>query len=189
MRYGVGSVEALVEPYEPFANVVLRNTIQQRFEIPTLARLLGLPKGGEILEVGCGRGVAFAPLVEHCAPASLTAIDIDPALVAEARGFASGAALDVDVLEADVRELPFPANSFDLVVDFGTCYHVAQPDRALREISRILRRGGLLVHETSLAQLCSHPDRFCGRSLPWAAARELVPRRKVVFWATREKIV
>lgn len=174
------------EAYEPFPNVAGRNAIQERFEIPTLARLLRLPAGGDLLEVGCGRGVALAPLAAACRPSSLTAIDVDPELAAEARSTAAAAGLDADLRQADVRALPFADASFDLVVDFGTCYHIARPDRALGELERVLRPGGLLVHETPLAQLCSHPTRFRG-GLPWASVPRLAPCRSAVFWAARRK--
>ena len=39
-----------------------------------------------------------------------------------------------------MRVLPFPEASFDLVVDFGTCYHVSRRALALREITRVRRR-------------------------------------------------
>ena len=83
-------MDTQVEPYEPFANVPLRNLIQERLRSRRSRVSPRLPKGGAIL--GCGRGVAFAPLAEQCEPASLTAIDIDHALVAEARISARAAA-------------------------------------------------------------------------------------------------
>jgi ubiquinone/menaquinone biosynthesis C-methylase UbiE len=187
MRYHSGSADVVSEPYEPFANVAFRNAIQQRFEVPTLAALLRLPTGGDLLEVGCGRGVAFGPLSATCNPASLTAIDVDAALVAEARAAVVATGIDASVFAADVRSLPFPADSFDLVVDFGTCYHIADPECALVEISRVLRPGGLFVHESVVAQLVSHPHRFRGRGLPWTAVPELRPTASAIFWASRRK--
>jgi ubiquinone/menaquinone biosynthesis C-methylase UbiE len=58
-----------------------------------------------------------------------------------------------------------------MVIDFGTCYHVSGGTQgslmALREITRVLRPGGLFVHETCVAQHLAHPVRSFGRSLPW----------------------
>jgi len=175
-----------VETYQPFPNVQGRNAIQERFEVPTLARLLRLPAGGDLLEVGCGRGVALGPLAAACRPASLTGVDVNAALIAEARAAAEAAGVAAELRRADVRDLPFPEASFDLVVDFGTCYHIARPELALAELERVLRPGGLLVHETPLAQLCSHPTRFRG-GLPWSSAPRLVPERRALFWAARRK--
>src|SRR5215217_408870 len=50
--------------YEAFPNVEARNGLQERIEIPLMLRALGLEKGGRILEVGCGRGIAFRVFAE-----------------------------------------------------------------------------------------------------------------------------
>jgi ubiquinone/menaquinone biosynthesis C-methylase UbiE len=86
-----------------------------------------------------------------------------------------------------VRAMPFPDHSFDVVIDFGTCYHVDRPSEALEEISRVLRPGGTFAYETPLNQLISHPIRSAGRRLPWAAAADLIPERHALLWAARSK--
>jgi SAM-dependent methyltransferase len=95
-------------------------------------------------------------------------------------------------VHADVRALPLDAGSFDLVIDFGTCYHVgggAEGARqALAEVARVLRPGGLFVHETPVAQHLAHPIRSFGRTLPWGAVPELVRDRAAVLWAGRRRV-
>ena len=86
-----------------------------------------------------------------------------------------------------MRGLPFPEASFDLVVDFGTCYHVSRRAQALREIARVLAVGGRFVYETRPSQLLAHPVRSWGRRLPWDAVPELVPDRHALLWASRVK--
>ena len=180
-------VPAIAEvAYRPFPNLAHRNLIQARFELPTLVALLHPPVEGDVLEVGCGRGVALEPLARLLRPRSLTGVDVDPVAAAEAARAIRAGGLAASVAPADVRELPVEARSFDLVVDFGTCYHVADPARALAEVARVLRPGGVFLHETPLAQALSHPTRFRGR-LPWSAAPELRPGRSAVFWALRAR--
>jgi SAM-dependent methyltransferase len=170
-----------VPGYVPFPSLPHKNLLQAGFEVPTLARALRLPRGGRVLEVGCGRGVALGPLAELLEPERLVGVDVDEIALREA---ARGPA---ETLRADVRALPFDAASFDLVVDFGTCYHVAEPERALREVARVLAPGGLFVHETEISQLLAHPIRSFGRALPWAAAPELAPERSALLWGSRRR--
>jgi SAM-dependent methyltransferase len=131
-------------------------------------------------------------LAERLAPSELTGIDVDAALVDAARERVrrngTRAALEV----GDVRALPFASGSFDLVIDFGTCYHVAGGltgrITALNEIARVLRVGGLLVHETRIAQQLAHPIRSFRRRLPWRAITMLVPERSALLWTARRRI-
>jgi len=96
------------------------------------------------------------------------------------------------LVEGDVRDLPFEDGRFDLVVDFGPCYHVSdgmdERRTALREVARVLQPGGLFVHETRIGQRLAHPLRSLGRPLPWWAVPSLVPDRRAVLWAARRKI-
>ena len=179
------------EEYRPFPDMGRRNLYQEVLEVPAMVRALELPRGRRVLEVGCGRGVALAPLLRWLRPKRLTGLDVDRQLLeiaaARLRGLPGEQALAL--VEGDVRELPFPSGSFDVVIDFGTCYHVARRAQALREIARVLAPGGLLVHETRANQLVSHPVRSWGRSLPWSAVPQLVLQRHTLLWAARVKAV
>lgn len=178
--------------YVRFDNVESRNGLQERVEVPLLVRALRLPHGGRVLEVGCGRGVALPVLAARLSPAWLIGIDLDPSLVELARQRIRASGARAEVQRADVRELPFDAGSFDLVIDFGTCYHVgggvAGAIAALGEIARVLRPGGLFVHETPVAQHLAHPVRSFGRGLPWSAVPQLVPLRRAVLWGVRRNL-
>ena len=170
--------------YREFPNLAHRNMLQERLEVPALVRLLDLPRAGRVLEVGCGRGVALPALAALCAPTRLTGLDIDSALIAEADRHCRARRVSAELCRGDVREMPFPDGSFDLVVDFGTCYHVSHPEVALCEIARVLDDSGQFVHETRLSQLLAHPRRSTRRPLPWTAAPEFVRSRNALLWAT-----
>ena len=173
--------------YRPFPNQEWRNRLQAGLEVPAMARALALPVGGRLLEVGCGRGVALAPLARACSPRSFAAIDLEPDLIDEAQRAAALAGLGVDLRVADLRDLPFADGSFDLVVDFGTSYHIARREDGLREAARVLAPGGLFVHESPLSQAFAHPTRWTWRRLPWGSAPELLPCRQAGLWAARMK--
>jgi cytochrome P450 len=70
--------------YRPFPNEGPRNWRQEHLEIPLMLRTLDIPRGGRVLEVGCGRGIALPALARNLKPARLVGIDIDPALLVEA---------------------------------------------------------------------------------------------------------
>lgn len=168
--------------YEPFPNEGGRNYRQQNWEIPAMIRALRIPAGGRVLEVGCGRGVALPVLAKRLAPARLVGLDIDEELLAEARADCPGS---TELVAGDVRELPFPDGSFDTVIDFGTLFHIARPEDAVREVARVLAPGGGCFHEAKLSQVLSHPFRSRGRSIPWSASAELRGGRWVLLWAAR----
>jgi SAM-dependent methyltransferase len=180
------------EQYLPFGNMESRNGLQERVEVPLLVRALRLPRGGRVLEVGCGRGVALPVLAERLRPDALVGVDIDPTLVEQARRRIVRTATRAVVHVADVRDLPFDSATFDVVIDFGTCYHVSGGAAgrldALGEIARVLRIGGLFVHETPVAQHLAHPVRSFGRRLPWALAPGFASERCAVLWTARRRV-
>lgn len=180
-----------VGDYMPFGNVETRNGLQALVEIPLMIRALRLPHGARLLEIGCGRGVALPVLDDRLSPVELVGLDVDRELLAHAGQRLRNTATEATLVEGDVRDLPFEAARFDLVVDFGTCYHVSDTmdgrRTALREIARVLRPGGLFVHETRVAQCLAHPLRSFGRRLPWWSVPSLVPERRGMLWVARRK--
>ena len=95
-----------------------------------------------VLEVGCGWGELAARL-ELEAEASVVGVDLSPRMVELARQ------RGVDAIVGDVQELEYPDGSFDAVVAAWMLYHVPDLDRALGEIARVLRTGGVLVATTN----------------------------------------
>ena len=178
---------SVLQDYQPFPDVARRNFIQESLEVPAMVQLLGLPQGGRVLEVGCGRGVALPPLAQALRPQLLTGVDVDEALLVDASRRVAEKSVRARLIRADVRELPFPGDSFDIVIDFGTCYHIGQPERGMREVVRVLSTGGLFVSETLSSQLLSHPFRSRRRPLPWESLPELELHRQGVLWKARRK--
>jgi ubiquinone/menaquinone biosynthesis C-methylase UbiE len=174
--------------YEPFPDVERRNVLQERVEVPALIHSLKLPTGARILEVGCGRGVALPPVALLTRPRELVGLDVDPALLAVARRRLERRGIDAQLVHGDVRSLPFPAASFDVVIDFGTVWHIADAERALQEIARVLVPGGRFVHETRVSQRLAHPVRSRRGGLPWNAAPRLTRHRTAVLWASRRAL-
>ncbi len=97
-----------------------------------------------VLEVACGTGVVTRALAESLPDdCDIVATDLNDAMVAH--GQHVGTARSVTWRQADVIDLPFPADTFDVVVcQFSVMFF---PDRvaAYREIRRVLRPGGTFL--------------------------------------------
>ncbi len=174
--------------YQPFPNEEGRNTRQSQLEIPAMVRALGIPSDARILEVGCGRGVALPVLDELCSPRRLVGLDIDPDLLDEAASALREHGTRAELYAADVRRMPFEDGAFDVIIDFGTLFHIARPQVASAEIARVLAPGGMFVHETKASQLLSHPVRSRGRRLPRLEHDGLRSRRWAMLWAAHAKV-
>jgi 2-polyprenyl-3-methyl-5-hydroxy-6-metoxy-1,4-benzoquinol methylase len=99
--------------------------------------------GKDVLDVGCGSGIATQLLAE--AGANVTAIDLTPWAVDTTRRRLAAFELAADVRQADAEQLPFADASFDLVFSWGVIHHSSDMDRALAELVRTCRPGGQLV--------------------------------------------
>jgi ubiquinone/menaquinone biosynthesis C-methylase UbiE len=97
---------------------------------------------GEVLEVAIGTGLNL----EHYPPdVALTGIELSPAMLAIARRRADDLDRPVELRVGDAEALDLPSATFDTVVcTFSLC---AIPDhrKALVEMARVLRPGGLLL--------------------------------------------
>jgi ubiquinone/menaquinone biosynthesis C-methylase UbiE len=122
-----------------------------------------------------------------CEPTRLVGLDIDPELLAVAAESLREHGAEAELVAADVREMPFEAGAFDVIVDFGTLFHIARPQAATAEIARVLAPGGTFVHETKASQLLSHPVRSRGRRLPRLEHDGLRQRRWAMLWAAHSK--
>jgi SAM-dependent methyltransferase len=118
-------------------------TARAPWHVLTLAHLPDV-RGKRVLEIGCGRG-AFARYLAQQG-ASLVAADFSPAAVSHARKRLEG--FDATAIVADIQSIPFPDESFDVVVSQETLEHVPDPEQGLRELVRVTRRGGRLLVTT-----------------------------------------
>ena len=97
-----------------------------------------------VLEVGTGPGF-FAILLRELG-CDVTAIDLTPAMLAEAKENAGDLAGEIRFMEMNAEELAFAAESFDAVVSRNLTWNLPHPDRAYAEWARVLEPGGLLLN-------------------------------------------
>lgn len=99
------------------------------------------------LDVGCGGGLATEALASR--GLHITGIDISEASLESARRHAAEAGVDtVQYRTGSAYEIPFPDASFDGVVISDVLEHLHDVPRAVREMKRVLRPGGVLVFDT-----------------------------------------
>lgn len=97
---------------------------------------------GKTLEVGIGTGLNLPFYPDDV---NLTGIDFSPAMLQIARSRAEQLGRTADLREADALDLPFPDACFDTVVSTYALCAVPDENRAVSEMSRVLRPGGLLL--------------------------------------------
>jgi SAM-dependent methyltransferase len=102
-----------------------------------------LPRGGRILEVGCGSGGLL--VAASRAGATITGVDVAARWLVVARRRLADHGLDVGLIAAAAERLPWPDGWFDAVVADSVLEHLDTPARALDEWVRVLRPGGRLV--------------------------------------------
>ncbi|ORT54824.1 methyltransferase domain-containing protein [Streptomyces sp. CB03238] len=116
------------------------------------AYLLGeLRPGLDVLDVGCGPGTITADLAALVAPGGhVTAVDAAGDVLEQARATVRERGLDnVRFAVADVHALDLPDDSFDVVHAHQVLQHVGDPVRALREMRRVCRPGGVVAARDS----------------------------------------
>jgi ubiquinone/menaquinone biosynthesis C-methylase UbiE len=103
---------------------------------------LGELHGLHVLDYGCGHGMAAVVLARR--GARVTAFDLSPGYLDEARARAAANAVAVEFAQADGERLPFADEAFDRVWGNAILHHL-DLERAGRELFRVLRSGGRAV--------------------------------------------
>jgi ubiquinone/menaquinone biosynthesis C-methylase UbiE len=178
----------VTDVYRTFKLVGRRNFMHRVLEVPMMVHCMAIPNYASILEIGCGPGLALEPIAQSCRPIRLVGIDIEKDMLLEADKRIRQKNMKVELYQQDVRDLQFDDGMFDIVIDFGTCYHIRKRPRALREIARVLKTGGMVIYESKLNQFLSHPFRFRNAKMPWHLVPEMKAGRQMIMWSSRFRI-
>jgi ubiquinone/menaquinone biosynthesis C-methylase UbiE len=151
--------------YNPFLWLGERRGMRSR------RRRLLAGASGRVLEIGAGTGLNL----RHYPPAVEEVVLAEPVEEMSARIDVSVRADDlaVSVVQARAEELPFADDAFDTVVSTMVLCTVADPERAMAEIRRVLRPGGRLLFcehvRSDSPRLARWQERLAE---PWAAFAE-----------------
>jgi ubiquinone/menaquinone biosynthesis C-methylase UbiE len=124
---------------------VLRSHTWRTAENSAAYLLPELRPGLSLLDVGCGPGTITVDLARRVAPGGCTGIDRAGDIIEQARSHAAAQGVAVELSAADVYGLPFADASFDVVHAHQVLQHLTEPVRALRELRRVLKPGGVLA--------------------------------------------
>ena len=122
-----------------------------------LARLLGPPRGGLILEVAVGTGANLTHLAAAAGPEStLVGVDLSLAMLQRAKRRAAkhrSRQPRTCLIRADACHLPFAADSFDAVFHFGGINMFGSIEQALAEMVRVAKPGApILVGDEGMSE-------------------------------------
>lgn len=130
----------------PLYDAIVRATTRERRFKRALIRQLELREGHSVLDLATGTGTLAVWMKQAEPRAAVTAVDIDPAILARAQRKASLARTEIRFDRADCQALPYPDEDFDRVVSSLLFHHLPWQDKVLaaREAYRVLRPAGEL---------------------------------------------
>jgi ubiquinone/menaquinone biosynthesis C-methylase UbiE len=106
----------------------------------------GIAPGHDVLDLGCGTGTLALMIKDAHPAANVSGVDIDPRILAIARGKVAAAGVDVRLVEGSATAPPLPPASFDRVLSSLVLHHLTTPQKrqALAAARQLLRPGGEL---------------------------------------------
>ena len=127
--------------YDIFVNIINRKTHRRLKEIVSDL----VEPDDTVLECACGTGLLSAVIAEKCR--QLTATDFSEKMLKKAEKNCR-AFRNITYAPADITALPFADGSFDKVVAGNVIHLLDNPMKALGELNRVCKDGGMLIIPT-----------------------------------------
>ena len=110
-------------------------------------REIGLTAGDSVVEIGCGNGYFAIPAARVVSPATVYALDLDGALLAELETLASQQEIEnLRTIEGDARNLAdHLPERVDIALLANTCHGIEHPGPLITDIEDVLTEGGRLI--------------------------------------------
>jgi len=172
---------------EEYARAADKKLERARRLVAEVARRHTAVEGGRVLDVGCGDGINCL-VMAHVTHARVVGADlrlplfepVEQRRLAELviarldrdRRFADVVAqLPVRFTRADATSLPFPDDSFDVLLSRSALEHIVPVERALAEMARVTRAGGVIHHAVDPYYWLRGCHKRGLVDIPWAHAR------------------
>ena len=104
---------------------------------------LVVPDGSDWVDVGCGTGALAQTILEHKSPRFVKGVDPSPAFIEYAKANVVGEHAAFEV--GDAQSLPIHPATFDVAVSGLVLNFVPEPARAVSEMARVVRPGGVVA--------------------------------------------
>lgn len=129
------------ERYEKLSNSLFAKTAEEFVEFA------GLRKKWRVLDVACGPGIATrAAAMRIDEKGSVLGVDLAPGMLARAKAVpAAKRCAPIEYAEMDVHDLKLETASFDAAISQLGLMLFAQPDKALAEMVRVVKPGGVVA--------------------------------------------
>lgn len=119
---------------------------------------------GRLLEVPVGTGVISMPVFKTLPNADITCLDYSEKMMAAAKQRAEAMRIiNITFQRGDVGALPFPDESFDVVVSLNGFHAFPDKEAAYKETHRVLKPGGILTGCFYVEQANRHTDNMIRR--------------------------
>jgi len=135
--------------------------------------LLDLKDDDTILDVACGTGIFIETLKEKYKNIKITGIDFAQNMIDKAMSKFP----DTNFIVTDVVSLPFENNTFNKVMCLNAFPHFEDKNKAVKEISRVLKKNGLfiLAHTNSKSNTDNHHKNVGG-----LIAEDMLPCNEII---------
>ncbi len=110
-----------------------------KLERKLILKFAGPKKGEKVLDVGCGTGIYALTFTKM--GLEVTCLDMSKRML----DIAKKKSKDMDVILGNVREIPFKDNTFDLIVGVTLIEFLDEPEKAVKEMRRVLKQNGRLI--------------------------------------------
>jgi len=151
--------------------------MEEVFDPISLISLVPIHKDQALGDIGCGPGFLSIPLAKYAYDGRLYAVDVQEEMLEYVRKGAERARLsNVETVVSKENTIPLEDGLLDGAVVANTLHEATKPSSLLKEVSRLLKKGGwLAVVEWSPSEELQ---------LVGPAAKNRIPADQVIEWAT-----